>query len=145
MKKMLISAITILSMFRVLAADPTINDKVLNAFERTFKNVQNVHWSTYTHAYEVKFEQNKITCKITYDKEGNILKTLRYYGEEQLPILVLTKVKNRFASKTIFGVVEVSSEEGTIYHITLEDEKTWLEILSDDYGSLTVEKKYRKA
>ncbi|MFL5774528.1 MAG: PepSY-like domain-containing protein [Flavisolibacter sp.] len=145
MKKILFAAIVSVCTLNLFAADPGVNEKVLSAFNNTFKNAENVSWSTSKYTYEVRFQQNLITAKITYDKEGNILRTLRYYNEDQLPILVLTKVKNRFSDKRVYGVVEESSEEGTYYHITLEDEKNWFEIKSDNYGSLTLEKKFRKA
>ena len=145
MKKILFAAVVSLFTLHLFAADPGIDEKVLNAFNKTFKNAENVSWSTSKYTYEVRFVQNQITAKITYDREGNILRSLRYYGEDQLPILVLTKVKNRFTDKRIYGVVEESSEEGTYYHITLEDEKNWLDVKSDNYGSITIEKKFRKA
>lgn len=145
MKKILFVAIVLFSSLNLFAADPGVDEKVLKAFENTFKNAQNVSWSTSRFTYEVRFQQNQITARITYDKDGNLLKTLRYYNEDQLPILVLTNVKKRFTNKKIYGVVEESSNEGTYYHITLEDEKHWLDVVSDTYGSISITKKFKKA
>lgn len=143
MKQFLLAALILGCGFKVFADDP--NEKVLNAFNKTFPNVENVIWSENVHTYEVNFKQNEMMSRVTYDKEGNIVKTLRYYYEDQLPIMVLSKVKQRFSNKKIFGVTEESSEEGTFYHIILEDQKSWLDITSDPSGSITVDKKYRKA
>lgn len=145
MKKVFLAALVLSSTFTLFAADPGIDEKVLTAFRQTFQHAENVSWTTSKFTYEVRFQQNQIIAKITYDKDGNMLKTLRYYKEEQLPILVLTKVKNRFVNKNIFGVVEETSAEGTYYHITLEDEKNWLDVVSDNFGSLNIERKFRKA
>jgi len=145
MKKIIVAAFLTLGSLNLFAAGPGVDEKVLEVFNKTFKNATNVTWSTMDHAYEVRFEQNQITAKITYDKNGVILKTLRYYNEEQLPILVLTNVKNRFSDKKIYGVVEESSEAGTYYHITLEDAKSWIDVKADAYGTVMVEKKFRKA
>lgn len=144
MKKILLAAAIVFSFsFNAMADDP--NQKVLDAFNKTFPHVKEVAWTENEHSYEVKFKQNEILSKVTYDKDGNILKTLRYYYEQNLPLMILTKVKNKFSDKTIFGVTEESSEEGTYYHIVLEDEKHWINITADSYGSIKVDKKFNKA
>ena len=143
MKKIFLAALVFVFGFSAMATDP--NEKVLEAFKKTFKNVEEVAWTENPNSYEVKFKQNEILAKVTYDKEGNILRTLRYYYEDQLPLLVLSKVKSKFSDKKIFGVTEEASQEGTFYHITLEDEKNWVQITSDIYGGIKVDKKFKKA
>jgi len=143
MKQFLLAALILGCSFKVFADDP--NEKVLTAFNKTFPNVQNVIWSEDEYTYQVNFKQNQIVSRVTYDKQGNIVKTLRYYYEDQLPIMVLSKVKQRFSNKKVFGVTEESSEAGTFYHIILEDQKHWIDITADPSGSITVDKKYTKA
>lgn len=143
MKKILLAAFVFAFSFSAMADGPT--EKVLDAFNKTFPNVKEVAWTENDHSYEVKFKQNEILSKITYDQDGNILKTLRYYYEQDLPLLVLSKVKNKFSDKKIFGVTEESTDEGTYYHIILEDEKHWINITADSYGSIKVDNKYNKA
>jgi len=144
MKQILLAAVIAISFsFTAKADDP--NQKVLDAFNKTFQNVKDVAWSESEHSYEVKFKQNEILSKVTYDTDGNIVKTLRYYYEQNLPLLVVSKVKSKFNDKKIFGVTEESSEEGTFYHIVLEDEKHWINITADSYGTIRVDNKYKKA
>jgi hypothetical protein len=143
MKRILLAAIVFASSFSAMADDPS--EKVLEAFNKTFPNVKEVAWTENEQSYEVKFKQNEVLSKITYDRNGNILKTLRYYYEQNLPLLVLSKVKSRFNDKKVFGVTEESSEEGTYYHIILEDEKHWINITADSYGGIKVDKKFNKA
>ena len=143
MKKILLAAIVFASSFTAMADDP--NQKVLTAFNKIFPHVKEVAWTENEHSYEVKFKQNEILSKVTYDKEGNIMKTLRYYYEQGLPLLILSKVKTKFTDKKIFGVTEESSDEGTFYHIVLEDEKHWINITADTYGGIKVDKKFNKA
>jgi hypothetical protein len=45
----------------------------------------------------------------------------------------------------VFGVTEVNSDSELTYHIILEDATSWLHVRSDVYGSITVEKKLKKA
>jgi hypothetical protein len=144
MKKCLLAAIMFAFSFSAMAADDP-NAKVLSAFNKTFPNVKEVVWAEADNSYEVKFKQDEILSKVTYDKEGNILKTLRYYYEQQLPVLISTKIKSKYKDKKIFGVTEESSEEGTFYHVILEDAKHWINITVDSYGSITVDNKFKKA
>ena len=145
MKKIILAAFVLSFSFCAFAIDPTVNEKVLNAFNKTFKNVQDVSWSETENSYQANFKQNQMISRVIYDKEGNIVQTFRYYYEQQLPIMVLAKVKARFSDKKIYGVTEVASEEGLYYYITLEDDKKWVEVKADNYGSLTIEKKFKKA
>ncbi|MGZ3847004.1 MAG: hypothetical protein ACXVLT_13450 [Flavisolibacter sp.] len=144
MKQILLAAVIAVSFsFTAKADDP--NQKVLNAFNKTFQNVKEVAWTENEHTFEVKFKQNEILSKVTYDTDGNIVRTLRYYYEDNLPLLVVSKVKSKFNDKKIFGVTEQSSEEGTFYHIILEDDTHWINITADSYGSIKVDSKYKKA
>ena len=143
MKKILLAAIVFVSSFTAMAHDP--NQKVLDAFNKTFSNVKEVAWTENDHSFEVRFKQNEILSKVTYDQEGTILKTLRYYYEQDLPLLILSEVKTKFANKKIFGVTEESSEKGTYYYIVLEDEKHWINITVNSLGNIKVEKKLNKA
>jgi hypothetical protein len=146
MKKIILAALIMSSSFTLLAAEePIVNEKVLNAFHKTFGQPNDVKWSESPNSYEVKFKMDETTSRITYDKEGNILKTYRYYKEEQLPLMIMAKLKQKYNDKKVFGVVEVASEEGTFYHITLEDAKNWLEVKADTYGEISIQKKFRKA
>jgi hypothetical protein len=145
MKKIILAAFALVSSFAVFANDPGVNEKVLEAFNKTFQQAQDVSWSTSGENYQVKFTQNAIASRVYYDKEGNILKTYRYYKEESLPLLIISKVRSRYSEKSIHGVTEVSSENGTYYYIMLEDKTHWMEVKSDSYGSLKVEKKFKKA
>ena len=143
MKQILLAAVIAVSFsFTAKADDP--NQKVLNAFNKTFQNVKDVAWTENEHSFEVKFKQNEILSKVTYDTDGNIVKTLRYYYEDNLPLLVMSKVKSKFNDKKIFGVTEESSEDGTFYHIILEDETHWINITADNFGTIRVDNKYKK-
>ena len=145
MKKIFLAALILGCSFRVLADDPTVDEKVLTAFNKTFQYAQDVSWTVHTQSFEVKFKQDEITSRVTYDKEGNIIKTYRYYREDRLPLMVLAKLKNRYPDKSIYGVVEESSEEGTTYHVTLEDAKNCLDVRADLYGGIYQVKKMKKA
>jgi hypothetical protein len=70
---------------------------------------------------------------------------MRYYGEDQLPLFIRGKMKEKFNGKKVFGVTEVSSQEDLAYYVVLEDAKSWTTIKCDSYGNTTIHKKMRKS
>lgn len=124
---------------------PIVNEKVLEAFKKTFHNPQGIQWYENAEGYEVQFTCDEINSKVWYDKEGNILRTYRYYDEFKLPPFISGRVKKRYPDKNIFGVSEITNAAGVSYYIKLEDEKNWTTIKADAQGFLEVHEKYRKS
>ena len=149
MKKMILLATSALLFLSVSFAnvDPDredVNEKVLKVFESTFPVVTDVKWKEYTDYYSASFRQNGIQTEVRYDREGNFISSLRYYKEERLPLSILTQLKKRFASKSIFGVTELTVGSDVAYFVTLEDEKTWLVVKADQSGNIQVQDKFKK-
>jgi hypothetical protein len=143
MKKILLTAALFVSI--VSFANPGVDAKVLDAFKATFSQAQEVAWTVQGDLYEVKFKLLEIRTTVTYDHDGQIVKTVRYYGEDKLPVMLLTRIKSKFAGKSIFGVTEVSSEEGVEYHIILEDAKSWFNVKADGMANMYLERRISKA
>ncbi|HVG12558.1 MAG TPA: hypothetical protein VM843_06110, partial [Flavisolibacter sp.] len=122
-----------------------VNEKVLQAFEKSFKNASDVVWNEYKDCFEVKFLHNSIDSRITYDVDGNILRSIRYYGEEQLPLFVRAKLQKQYAGKTVFGVTELASEGELDYYIVLEDATSWNHVKCTSTGNMEMYKKFKKA
>jgi len=113
-----------------------VNEKVLQSFHRVFSDASNVAWSEFSDHFQASFRQNEMIIKVSYDKDGNMLSSMRYYKEQNLPLNVLYKVKKKYADKKIDVVTEVSNADGVSYVIQLEDEKGYTIIKSDDSGTL---------
>ncbi len=143
MKKLLIAS----ALFVGLAsyAKPTeVSEKVLKAFKETFVNAENVQWDEFADYYAVKFSQIHIDTRVKYDKNGEVIETTRYYFEEHLPPFILAKIKKRYTDKRVYGVTEITTENDVSYYIVLEDDKNWVTIKSDSFGSFQVQDKFKK-
>jgi hypothetical protein len=146
MKKILCLAVLLASLAATAATPPEISEKVLKVFKETFSTAENVSWSEFENkTCQANFNQSEIIVKAMFDNDGNLLETMRYYGEKNLPINVLAKVKKRYADKEIFGVTELISEAEVAYYITLKDEKNWIIIKSDPYANLQQTDKFKNA
>jgi len=145
MKKIVIFLCLIAALGAAAAASPDVNEKVLKAFRETFVKATDVVWYENQNVYEASFKQSQILTRVIYDKKGNLLDTRRYYYEENLPVHILTKLKKAYPGKSVFGVTELSNGDQISYYITLEDEKNWYIIESDNLAQLNLMKKFNKA
>jgi len=145
MKKLIILTCLFAAFCAKASSPPEVTEKVLKAFSETFMKATDVVWHEVKNYYEASFKQSEIISRAVYDQDGNLVRTTRYYSQENLPINILTKIQKRYAGKSIYGITELSSEDQVSYHITLQDEKNWYIIKADNWGSLELEQKYRKA
>jgi hypothetical protein len=147
MKKVILAALVAIALQTTAfaAPNPKVTEKVLKAFTETFNSAQDIQWSEVNGIYEACFYYNDIITRVRYDEDGNTVKTIRYYSEQQLPLSVQTKVKKQYPGLRVRGVTEVSVENSTEYHIILEDAKTLTMVVGDNMGSLQTEKKLNKS
>jgi hypothetical protein len=139
MKKLLSLAVTALFSLTLFASDPVIvNEKTLQAFQESFKNASGVEWYEHGNSYEVKCMYNGIDSRITFRKDGSVIRVVRYYGADQLPLLLRTKLQKQFSGKTIFGVTELSHENKMDYFIVFEDATTWSHVKCNANGETIV-------
>ena len=128
----------------IFSAKAEVSQKVLQSFHAVFTQATHVMWTENTDNYYVTFNQNEMTLKISYDKEGNLLNSVRYYKEQRLPLNIMYKVKKAYPSSKIDIVTEVSTTEGTVYFINLKDDKNWTIVKSDESGELEVTEKFAR-
>jgi hypothetical protein len=141
MKKIIYLAVLLISL-SARAATPS--EKVLKAFKETFSYAENVTWEETNNSCQASFKHSDITVRATYDNEGHLLKTVRYYTEETLPPNVLAKVKSKYPGKEIFGVTEVATENDIVYSLSLKDEKNWYTVKSDPYANFELIEKFKR-
>ena len=142
MKKILF-AFLLLASTTCFADEP--NEKVLASFNKTFSEATEVTWHTVeSDKFEASFQQDKIRLKVQYDSDGNILRSIRYYKGNVLPVYIQSRIQKKFSQMAIYSVTEITTAEDVSYHVILEDEKNWMNIRSDAYGNLSIESKFTK-
>ncbi|MBS1567418.1 MAG: hypothetical protein JST39_23750 [Bacteroidetes bacterium] len=122
-----------------------ISEKVLRIFKTTFSNAQDVKWTEYDDKYVVSFSQDGIQSKVTYDKDGDILSSLRYYSPDRLPVAIYGKLKKKYEDRTLYGVTESANEQEIYYYVKMYDAKNWYTIKIDASGSMETYEKLKRA
>jgi hypothetical protein len=143
MKKNLLMIACFAGALSVSAMDarPEVSQK---SFHTVFADAKNVKWTEYPDNYFVSFSQNDLLVKAFYDKQGNLLNTMRYYKEQHLPLNILCKVKKDYPAKTIDIVTEVSADNAVVYFIHLKEDKGWTIVKSDQSANMEVTDKFSK-
>lgn len=143
MKKLIVFSFATLLVASAFA-DP--NEKVLRSFTETFSNARNVTWNEYADHYSVSFFYQNIRSRINYDKDGNILRSIRYYDPSQLPLSIFTRLKKEQGpSHKLFGVTEISENNETVYFVQVETERHWITLRVDEVGNSEIYEKFKKA
>jgi hypothetical protein len=141
MKKILVIIAMLVS--ATVSADP--GEKILRSFHDAFPGTDTVAWYENESGYEAYFTTHSIKCRIWYDREGKIIKCIRYYQSDNLHPFIIAKLQIRFPGTKVYGVTEESSDEGIKYHVTLEDAKRWYNVTGDYLGNFSLDKKFKKA
>ena len=128
----------------IFSAKAEVSQKVLQSFHSVFTQATHVMWTENADNYYVTFNQNDMSLKISYDKEGNLLNSVRYYKEQRLPLNIMYKVKKAYPSNKIDMVTEVSTPEGTVYFLQLKDDKNWTIVKANESGELEVTDKFAR-
>ena len=145
MKKSIIFLSLLVALGAAASNSPNVNEKVLKAFNQTFSHATNVVWHELQNTFVAQFTFTEINSRATYDKDGNLLNTTRYYYEENLPTHILVKLKKRFSGKSIFGITEITANDEVTYYITLEDDKGWYSVESDGWANMAMVNKLKKS
>lgn len=142
MKKMIVLFCSCLLAAASFAFDP--NTKVMKAFSETFTTAQNVRWQEFADYYSVSFIYSGTQSKINYDKDANILGSIRYYEPIALPINIFTKLKKENPTKELFGVTEITVGDDMVFFVKMQDAKNWITLKVDASGNSQVYEKYKK-
>ncbi|MGX5820207.1 hypothetical protein ACWKWU_18570 [Chitinophaga lutea] len=121
------------------AADPNPidNKRVLDAFENEFYGATDVAWYPDGQGFIAKFSLAQSKVKAHFDGDGNLIATIRYVGDDQLPLCVSTRLAKKYPSHHIANVVELVNGGVTSYVITLENERHWTILRSSSHASFT--------
>lgn len=146
MKLFILAATLSLGLNAMAAAtvNPTVNEKVLKTFKEVFSNARDVQWSSTADYNEASFRSGSVSTRAVIDNNGALIRTIRYYKENNLPANILYKIKKKYDGKEIYGITEVTNSEGTNYHIVVRDSRNIYSVTADHDGSVVQTAKYKR-
>jgi hypothetical protein len=131
-----------ISSFAFATVSPKVREVVSEKAKKTlalnFPKAEGINWSENNggKTYTANFTLYDVRTIASFDEEGQLISTLRYYMEDRLPISVITTVRKKYPDKTIAGVTEISGSQtgDVVYYLKLEDNTHWytVKIAGDD-------------
>jgi hypothetical protein len=98
-----------------------INEQVISSFKRDFTTAQDVSWDQTQATFKATFKLNDQVMFAWYTEDGNLLAVVRNMVSGQLPISLLSDLKNNYSGYWISDLFEMVSNDATSYYITIED------------------------
>ena len=122
----------------------TVSAKVLGAFVKSFGDATNLNWSKVGKNFLARFSIAGKERRVLFTKKGNIIYSIVYGLENDLPAETRKLVKSAYIDHTIATAIEVKEENRTIWVIRLED-ATSLIFVRVENGEMEETKHYQKA
>jgi len=126
MKKFFVTAALALVMVSAaLASDPIkVNDKIQSAFRKEFVSAFNPTWESLGRGiFHVSFLQNGQVMDAYFNEDGELVSVARYISADQLPILVIKTLQERFPGGELKQIQELVAGIETSYLVTIEKDQ----------------------
>jgi hypothetical protein len=106
-----------------------VSERAKKALVKDFPSAESINWTENKNqdVFTAYFRMYDVRTVANFDRDGQLISVLRYYGEDRLPLTVLSLLKTKYAGKTIAGVTEFSKDgnEDVAYYVKLEDDAHW--------------------
>jgi hypothetical protein len=122
---------------------PLINTKSRRNFKKCYKMAVNEYWVATGNGCTVEFINEHVHNQVNFDRKGNQLQSMKYYGDEKLLPETRNMIKSCYSGLFVTVVTEIRKKTATIYIIQLEN-KTQLMKLRISNGEWDVMENYSK-
>jgi len=148
MKKILLSIATVLmigaSAFAAGNNGGASNELAVRNFKKDFATATNIIWEQRDALTKATFTLNGQIMFAYYNTNGDLQAVVRNITSDQLPINLLTSLKNEYNDCWITDLFEMASNDETTYYVTLETSEKKIVLRSSGSGVWEVYSKERK-
>jgi len=126
------------------AAKANANDRAIVKFGKFFPNASSESWTKTKHGFAVRFTAKNIQHLVFLTKRGNVIASIKYYSEKELPADVRMTIRYGYPDFSIKSAQEINAANKTAYLVIIEDVTSWKTIRVVD-GEMDVYEEYKKA
>ena len=138
MKKILLSIATVLmlgvSAFAANNGEDVANQLAVRSFKKDFANASNIVWEQKDAYTKATFSMNGQVLFAYYNNNGDLQAVVRNITSNQLPINLLTSLRNEYNDCWITDLFEMASDDQTSYYVTLETSEKKIVLKSTGSG-----------
>ncbi|TAL42735.1 MAG: hypothetical protein EPN92_11225 [Chitinophagaceae bacterium] len=128
----------------VFAGEENIAPGVLKAFKTEFSHATEVTWIAADTYYRAEFTMSGQKVFAYYSTDGVFIGLARFISTMQLPIQLLSELKNDHSGYWVSDLFEVNNNDGTHYYITLENAGATIKLKSSNGSKWETYEKKRK-
>jgi hypothetical protein len=125
-------------------ATPGVGSTVTENFSKAFPGVANVIWTKTDEATWAYFRQNGMPVRISYNEEGKLLYTIRYYTKSQVSTILKNTIEKEGYTLPIVNVTEIKSRYNTFNIVVMEDKFSILKLKVGANGDVSVCEELKK-
>ena len=122
-----------------------VNSAVMRNFLRTYVGVTNEKWIGIRDGFVAMFRLNDVDYQVAYDKKGQMVHTIRSYGEAQLSSNMRHLIKSSYYDYNINLVQEIETPGDSLTCIIHLIGKTELIDLGITDGEMQVLQKFKRS
>jgi len=126
------------------AAKANANDRALMKFGKFFPNASSESWTKTKNGFAIRFTANNIQQLVFLTKRGNVIASIKYYSEKELPADVRMTIRYGYPDFSIKTAQEINAANKTAYLVTIEDATSWKRIRVVD-GEMDIYEEFKKS
>jgi hypothetical protein len=121
-----------------------VSQRTLAAFKSDFASATHTTWERKDGFIKATFSFNGQTLYAYYDYNGELKAVVRNIVSDQLPINLLTSLKQEYPDYWISDLFEISADNATTYYVTIENSDKKIVLKSDASAYWNVFSKQKK-
>ncbi len=113
-------------------AESRVSGRALTAFSKSCPDAINAKWERVGNFYAVDFTKSEKKYKSLYNVKGNLIYSLFYGSENDLPRDIRKDVKREYIDYNITQAVNVNEDNRHVWLIKLDDENNLVTVAVED-------------
>jgi len=126
------------------SAPKGINDHIRDAFKKEFKTAEVIKWETFKTFTKATFKLDDHVMFAYYSGNGDLIAVARNILSDQLPINLMTELKNNYNGYWITDLFEITGDPSESYYVTIENPDFRLTLESSDLSNWRIYKREKK-
>ncbi len=119
------------------SSNEEIPGAVSQAFDAKYPDIETIEWEIEGDIYEAEYTQDGIKKEAEFDKDGNLVATEYEIKIEELPDVIMEKLKTEYGDYEIEEAEFVNStEHGELYEVELEMDDKEIDVYFDKTGNV---------
>ena len=103
-----------------------MNPKILTRFDKAFKNAVNVKWYKAGENFLAEFRTGETSNTSLFDKNGNLIYSINYCFQKQLPAGIKKMITNKYEEYEITSVAKILQDNRKIWVVKLAGKSNYI-------------------